>query len=193
MADALRPDPEERLNALLAEFGALLHASVARVCRPSTGILPEEVEQEARIRLWKALEGEREIRHPASYVVRVATTAAIDAMRRVRARREEPLQMSGPSEDSGAVAAGPVLRADGPSPEDEAAGAEIGRRVERALTGLAPDRSTAVRLHLQGFTPDEIARLLAWTEPRARNLLYRGLGDLRLALAREGIECEADV
>ena len=73
-----------------------------------------------------------------------------------------------------------------------ASGAEIGRKVERALAGLGPDRSTAVRLHLQGFTLEEMARLLAWTEPRARNLLYRGLRDLRNALAREGIECEAD-
>ena len=190
--DALRPDPEERLNALLAEFGALLRASVARVCRPGSGVLPEEVEQEARIRLWKALEGEREITHPASYVVTIARTAAIDAMRRVRARREEPLRTTGAAEDSGDVGSGPVLRAWGPSPEDEASGGEVARKVERALSGLAADRSRAVRLHLQGFTSDEIARLLAWTEPRARNLLYRGLRDLRAALAQEGIECEAD-
>lgn len=188
---ALRPDSEERLNALLAEFGALLRASVARVCRPGTGVLPEDVVQEARIRLWRALESEREILHPASYVVRVATTAAIDALRRVRARREEPLRAAG-NEDSGEV--GPVqpLRASGPTPEEVASGDELFRKVETALAGLAADRAQAVRLHLLGFSSEELARLLAWTEPRARNLLYRGLKDLRVRLAQEGIDCEAD-
>ena len=189
---ALRPDSEERLNALLAEFGSLLRASVARVCRPGSGVLPEDVEQDARIRLWRALEGERDITHPASYVVRVATTAAIDALRRVRARREEPLRAGGTADDSGDAGPAPALPAAGPSPEDAASGGEVLRKVEAALSGLAADRAQAVRLHLQGFSSEEIARLLAWTEPRARNLLYRGLKDLRVRLAQEGIDCEAD-
>ena len=36
-----------------------------------------------------------------------------------------------------------------------------------------------VRLHLAGYHRDEIARLLNWTEAKTRNLLYRGLADLR--------------
>ena len=42
----------------------------------------------------------------------------------------------------------------------------------------ALQRETA-RLYLQGYGSAEIARLTGWTEPRARNLLYRGLADLR--------------
>ena len=190
--DTPHPDSGARLDALLAEFGALLRASVARVCRPGSGVVPEDVEQEARIRLWRALERERNLTHPASYIVRVATTAAIDALRRVRARREEPLRAAGTAEDSGEIGQGPDLQAPGPSPEEEAAGGEVARKVERALSALAEDRGKAVRLHLQGFGSDEIARLLAWTEPRARNLLYRGLKDLRARLAQEGIDCETD-
>jgi RNA polymerase sigma-70 factor (ECF subfamily) len=190
-ANEPRGSPEERLESLLAEFGVLLRASVLRVCGRESGVQAEEVVQEARIRLWRVLERESHITHPASYVVRIATTAAIDAMRRVHARREEPLRV-GASEDSGDVGSPPALRAPGPSPEELAAGDEVARKVERALATLAMDRARAVRLHLQGFTSAEIGRLLAWTEPRARNLVHRGLKDLRAALAREGIECEAD-
>ena len=129
---------EERLEALLAEFGALLRASVARVCRPGTGVAPEDVEQEARIRLWRALESERDITHPASYVVRVATTAAIDALRRVRARREEPLRTAGTIEDSGEIGPAQALRASGPSPEAAASTGETFRKVE-----VGPVRSRA--------------------------------------------------
>ena len=41
------------------------------------------------------------------------------------------------------------------------------------------NRRRAVGLHLRGFTSTEIAQLLGWTEPKARNLTHRGLKDLR--------------
>lgn len=33
---------------------------------------------------------------------------------------------------------------------------------------------------------------MGWTEPKARNLIYRGLEDLRETLRAEGIEYEID-
>ena len=54
------------------------------------------------------------------------------------------------------------------------------------LEGVPLDRRRLLRLHLEGFTTQEIAELNGWTEPKARNLLYRTLGDLREKLrARE--------
>ena len=40
--------------------------------------------------------------------------------------------------------------------------------------------------------PQEIADLLGWSEAKTRNLLYRGLGDLRARLTEQGIGWEAD-
>ena len=37
----------------------------------------------------------------------------------------------------------------------------------------------------------EVGRLLGWSESKARNLVYRGLRDLRAALKREGIHHDA--
>jgi DNA-directed RNA polymerase specialized sigma24 family protein len=42
-----------------------------------------------------------------------------------------------------------------------------------------------VQLHLQGFGFAEVAKLLALTDATARNLIYRGMEDLRTHL-REG-------
>jgi DNA-directed RNA polymerase specialized sigma24 family protein len=47
-------------------------------------------------------------------------------------------------------------------------------------------------LHLEGMTTQEIGNLLGWTEPKARNLVYRGLQDLREQLRAEGVDYEAD-
>ena len=48
----------------------------------------------------------------------------------------------------------------------------------------------AVELYLQGMSSHEIADLLDWSEPKARNLIYRGLNDLRKDLRAEGIDLE---
>jgi len=59
--------------------------------------------------------------------------------------------------------------------------------VHRALALLAEPRRAVVRMHLAGYERSEIAELLGWSEPKTRNLLYRGLADLRRILASWGI------
>lgn len=177
---------EERLDAMLREHGGLLRSVVARVCPRSLGINVDDVAQDARVRLWRAIESEREIASPASYVARVATTAALDAIRRVKARKEEHRGLSEDivHDDDRRIAA-PAAR--GGDPEELASRRELAAAIERALATVAPARRTAVRLHLQGFSSVEIAALLDWSEPRARNLAYRGLADLKEALRASGI------
>lgn len=181
---------DARFAALVEEYGSLLRGAIAQHCPRDLGIQIDDVEQEARIRLWRALQREREIRDPASYLYRIAVTTTIDAVRRVIARREEQLRVRGEwGDDEGpavALAAGPEA-----SPERAAELDRVMARVEAAIGRLAENRRLAVRLHLQGLTSDEIGDLLGWTEPKARNLVSRGMRDLREALAAEGIDYEA--
>ena len=133
-----RPDVDRRLDELLTSYGAFLRNAVRRLCPTSLGVSIDEVEQDARIRLWHALERERNIDDPASYLYRIAATAAIDAMRRIRARREQPLDDT--ADESGTV---PVVTALSPaarSPEQLAADRQIGDRIREALTELPENR-----------------------------------------------------
>ena len=172
---------------------APLRNAVRRVCPTALGVTIDEIEQDARIRLWHALKRERIIADPASYIYRIAATAAIDAMRRVRARREHQLDDAAPAKN-GESAGGPLATfgtpaaAGPPSPEQLAADHETGQRIRAALSQLPEKRRRAVGLHLQGFTSTEIGGLLGWSEPKARNLTHRGLKDLRRALTREGLD-----
>jgi RNA polymerase sigma-70 factor (ECF subfamily) len=59
--------------------------------------------------------------------------------------------------------------------------------VHRAVGLLSESRRAVVRMHLAGYERHEIADLLGWTEPKTRNLLYRGLSDLRQILESWGI------
>ena len=186
-----RADVETRFDAILREHGALLRNAIARACPKDLGIQIEDVEQEARLRLWRALEREREIHDSASYLYRIAATATIDAVRRVKARREEQLRVAGEeSEDEPTM--GISVAAVGRSPEHAAEQTELVERVREAIASLPDNRRRCVGLHLEGMTTQEIAGLLGWSEPKARNLVYRGLNDLRKALRAKGIDYDAE-
>lgn len=170
------------VDAFLRQHGPLVRRLALRHCPHHLGITPEEIEQEAQIRLWRAHEGERRIDDPASYVRRVVATVTVDLIRRTKARREDPLEdPAGPELD-----APRALPADpSPSPEQLALDRQWGARLLACLERLAAPRQRAVRLHLLGCNSEEIAALSGWSEPKARNLAHRGLRDLRQLLERE--------
>jgi RNA polymerase sigma-70 factor (ECF subfamily) len=182
-ADGASAGPPSRaldaaLDAALARF-----ADAARRLARRTGLGADDLDellQEVRIRLWRALgtpERIREVR--ALYIQRTVASAAMDLIRRRRARRELPLD---PADGE--------THAEPPAPggaDRELDRAEFDAAVARALEELAEPRRVVVRLHLTGYDREEIARMLGWSEPKTRNLLYRGLGDLREALERAGL------
>jgi len=179
--------PNEALDRLLASYGRFLRNAIVRACPKDVGVQFDDIEQEARLRLWRALQNETEIENPASYLYRIAVTTTIDAVRRVAARREEQLEELLNEENPPSVE--PSLATD--SPETIAERRLLLRRIEAALGLLSAERRRAVGLHLRGFTPPEIGKLLRWSESKARSLVYRGLQELRERLAAEGIEYEA--
>lgn len=186
LAPPLRAADEStaHLERLLERYSALLRQQIRQHCPRDLGIQVSDIEQEARVRLWKVLQRETELNDPASYIYRIAVSATIDAVRRVLARREEQLHVESEDEPSSIdFVADPVH---GPDAVTERR--ELMSAVAAALASLAEKRRRAVELYLQGLSVAEIASLLRWSEPKARNLVYRGLEDLRAALRREGIE-----
>ena len=181
---------EAEFNAILEKYGAFLRQTIARICPKDLGIQFDDIEQEARLRLWRAIEAEREINFHGSYIYRIVTSVTINAIGRAKGRREEQLRLAEDDEDEDAAEAQPIILTAGAenSPETQAEREELLRKVEEAMARLPESRRTAVGLHLQGMTTDEIADLMGWTEPKARNLVYRGLKDLRGKLRSAGIK-----
>jgi RNA polymerase sigma-70 factor (ECF subfamily) len=130
--------------------------------------------------MWKSL-GTAELirRAKASYIYRAAISASIDIIRRRRARRFE-----GASLDDAVAELAPDVRRRADAALDEG---EIADAVHRAIALLAESRRAVVRMHLAGYERHEIADLLGWSEAKTRNLLYRGLADLRQVLESWGI------
>jgi RNA polymerase sigma factor (sigma-70 family) len=184
------PQVEERFNAVIEEFGQFLRQSIARLCPQDRGIQFDDIEQEARLRLWRALRSETEIQNLASYIYRIAATATIDAVRRAKVRREEQLHLI--DEEEGEGERRPLTEDREKSPVRLTEQRQVIQKVNEALARLPESRRRAVGLHLEGMTSREIADLMGWSEPKARNLIYRGLKDLRSLLQPEGIEYEID-
>lgn len=171
-----------RFEALAEQLRPVLRAALRGLCRPGTGVDPDDVQQEALLRLWRAVEAEREIHQPASYLWRAVSSAVCDARRRVAARREEPLE-------SGAEQEAPrEWTAPGATPERIAAQREVLHATDEFLQGLDDQHGRAVKLHLQGFSTQEIADLLGFSEPKARNIVYRAMGALRQELEQRGLQ-----
>jgi RNA polymerase sigma factor (sigma-70 family) len=142
----------------------------------------EEVMQDVRLRLWRAQSAEQIRGVSTSYVYRTAVSAALDLIRRRRARaREEPMtDVAGEAQLAATERASDPLEAE-----------ELLRQVEHAIEAIAATRRPVVRMYLAGYDRAEIAQLLGWTEAKTRNLLYRGLSDLRTLLNVAGVGPEA--
>src|SRR5262245_21491034 len=181
---------EERFNAVVEEFGVMLRRAIVRYCPRDKGLQFDDIEQEARMRLWRALQDEREVTNYASYLYRIAATATIDAMRRLQARHEEQLHVLVDDADDA-----PLMLVSAPvkdSPERLAESREALRNVMSVVARLPDEQRRAVGLYLQGMTSQDVADLMAWSEPKSRNLIYRGLKELRKSLREEGIEYEIE-
>ena len=182
---------EEQFNAVVEEFGILLRRAIVRLCPHDKGLQFVDIEQEARMRLWRALQAEREVTNYASYLYRIAATATIDAMRRIQARHEEQLHiLTEQTADDGKSMIAPAPIRD--SPEHLAESREAIRKVMSAVAKLPDDQRRAVGMYLQGMTSQDVADLMGWTEPKSRNLIYRGLKELRKSLREEGMDYEIE-
>jgi RNA polymerase sigma-70 factor (ECF subfamily) len=167
------------LQTILTRFAELLRR-VGTKYRLS-GADVDELIQEVRIRLWTSQRSGELIRAiSASYMYQTAVTAALTIIRRRRAKT------SGSDAHLDSANELRVLRV-AESPADELETRELGEEIERALTTLPPQRAPVVRLYLAGYSREEIAELFGWTEGKTRNLLYRGLDDLRSVLNERGV------
>lgn len=177
----LRDPLSDALEHLVARFSRLVQQAGRQ--RGLSGAALDELCQDVRIRLWKALPGGEEMGTVrAAYVYRTALSAALDMVRRRRARREEQW-VSWSDAASGRRAPAGAGSGFECALEDE----ELAARVEQLVDALPAPRDIVVRLHLAGYGRSEIAELLGWTDGKVRNLLHRGLADLRVRLRAVGI------
>lgn len=173
-------DPvQARLEQVLISYGARLQRLLRTYGLDRRGIDPADVEQEVRIRLWKAIESDRFGAFGASYIQRVVATTVIDSLRRAEVRATEALPEE---EDTNAQ----PLPDEGVGPEQIAGDSEKMAGLERCLAEIPERRRLPIELRLQGFALQEIADLTNTSVEAARKLVSRGMDELRTRLRECG-------
>jgi RNA polymerase sigma-70 factor (ECF subfamily) len=175
--------PESSLD--YAQLHRDLARAVGRICPRWMADRADDLVQVALMRVMeiqRKREGTAEL--SGFYLKKVAYSAMIDEIRRLRRRQEVSLEGGGDEEEPAAYdpAAGD------PDPERATAGHQIGRAIRDCLGRMVAPRRHAVTLNLQGHSVPEVGRLMGWTAKRAENLVYRGMSDLRGCLGEKGIQ-----
>jgi RNA polymerase sigma factor (sigma-70 family) len=166
--------PEARLEHLVRDYARLVRHAIRSAGGGLAAAAAEDIEQNVFMALWQQVRREQAIDWPVSYIYQAAVRETVKALGRIRRRREV-------SDEGLKVDAGVSDRV--PTPEQQLLRREQARRLEAAVAGLQPDRSRAVRAHLRGFSVQEIMALYGWDYQKARNLVARGMADLRAALS----------
>ena len=174
-------DIDGRLQALLKEFGARIRGLVQSHGLVRGGLDADDIEQEVHIRLWRALQRDRNGLFHASYIQRIVLTTVVDAMRRQSVRAADAL----PEEGEGRATEALVERM---GPEQRARETQRMAVLMRCLHELPPRRRQPVTLHLQGFGFPEIGELVGVSAESARKLVSRGLEELKCTLREAGME-----
>ncbi len=168
-----------RLQQLLRDYGRKVRLLIDKHGLAQYGIDPADIEQEVRIRLWKALERDRNAAFHTSYIQRTVLSTVVDAIRAASSRHADPL----PEEHS---EGGFELVESSAGPERTAGSTQDFGAIAACMAELPERRRQAVALHLQGFSFREIGGFFGVSEEAARKLLDRGMETLRERLKTQG-------
>jgi RNA polymerase sigma-70 factor (ECF subfamily) len=170
----------QRFEKLVDRFARQIERNIQQFDPQKNGIDPADVSQEVKIKIWKILTDEKKIYNYPSYIKKIVNSCAIDQIR--RSRKEEGIisreKLKRISDKKSLykrhVTVNPNLK----------------NVVGEAIDSLIETRQKVVRLFLLNMTLEEISIVLNWSKDKTRNLLYRGLNDLKKMLKEKGIDYE---
>ena len=163
---------EEDFSHLVRQYSQLIRSAVARIAGPSAAMVCDDVEQKVLISLWRAFPGEQTPDHPSSYIYRAAVRETVRTVRGLQQTSE-----LGPEAEWADPSAPPDVIVEGK---------ELGRAIWTALSEIGADRRRATTAHLTGYDVKEIMVMFDWPYNKARNLIARGMADLRRKLEARG-------
>jgi len=170
----------QEFEELFSQFRRFILINIQKFDLPKKGIDPEDILQEVKIKLWKLIENEKNIANLPSYIKKIINSSIIDYLRRRRRdeeliTKEKEVKISEKEE---------IYNRDRLEIEE----ARI--ILYDALECLIESRRQVVKLFLLNMTLEEISVILKQTKDKTRNLLYRGLNDLKKILKERGFDCE---
>jgi RNA polymerase sigma-70 factor (ECF subfamily) len=186
----MAPSDEDLVGAFQSGDIAAFDQLVSRWDRRIQGVLyrfvgnheeARDLSQEAFLRAYRSLGTFKHEARFSSWLYQIALNAARDRLRR---RRRHPDVSLDEVQDG----ADPALRDARPSAFDLMESSDLARAVKAAVKSLPDEqREVVVLKEYEGLTFPEIAETLGVPLSTVKTRLYRGLGQLRVRLERQGI------
>jgi RNA polymerase sigma-70 factor (ECF subfamily) len=166
-------------DQLVHRWDRRIHGAIYRVVGADEDA--RDLCQEAFLKAYRGLGTFKREARFSSWLYQIALNVCRDRMRRRRGRTSVSLEEIEGSAEGG-------LRTPDPGPLELALSRDLRRAVARAMEELTPEeREVIVLKEYQGLTFPEIAETLSVPLSTVKTRLYRGLGQLRHRLERQGI------
>jgi RNA polymerase sigma-70 factor (ECF subfamily) len=173
----LQAGDDHAFDHLLGKYRAPVVHFVYRLVREPA--LAEELAQDVFLRVFRARRSYRPRAKFTTWLFRIATNVALNALRDGRMRRWGETSID--AEDAGLQVA--QLSAPGPTAEQRLLEAERARQIRAAVESLPEKQRLAVLLHkYQDLDYAEIAPILGCSESALKSLLFRAYEALRVKL-----------
>lgn len=163
---------QKKFNQLIRDFSQYIQFHIHKYNPQKKGIDPDDISQEIQIKLWKIINKNKNIQNQAAYIRKVVNSTVIDFLR--KKRREEGIYIYAKQNK--------ISEIKNPYLDNELDMGEFKRIVDSALESLIDSRRKVVKLFLLNMTIEEISIFFNWSKNKTRNLLYRGLADLKKIL-----------
>jgi RNA polymerase sigma factor (sigma-70 family) len=175
-----KADKIKEFDVVIKKFTRFIRGHIQKFNLPKEGIDPDDVFQEVRIKIWKLLNDEKKIVYYSSYIKKIVNSAVIDHIRKMRRERGLILQQKHIT----------ISEWKSTYEIDRIYDDNLIKIVDETVESLLESRRKVVKLYLLHLTIEEIASYFSWSRHKTRNLLYRGLSDLKKALKEKGIDYE---
>jgi RNA polymerase sigma-70 factor (ECF subfamily) len=174
-------DSEAELETILRKFAGFIRMRLFKFTPARFGLDAEDLAQEVRVKIWRVLRSGKKVGCPTSYIKKIIDSTVIDHIRKIK--REENVynfEVERKTSELKTMYSSLSTR-----------NRELKDLVWRAAEGLIDSRKRVVKLFLMNLSIEEIADALHWSRDKTRNLLYRGLADLRKTI-KDWTETDGD-
>ena len=172
---------DKELAEILERFTGFIRANIHRYNLYKFGLEIDDILQEVKIKIWKIIHNEKKITNYSSYIMKIVDSSIIDQFRKFK--REEGVYLHEINKQISEL----NYSYDSSAFYEEM---DIKDLVGKAVEGLLHNRKRVVKLYLLNMSIEEIALYFNWSKDKTRNLLYRGLSDLKKILKEKNISYE---
>lgn len=163
---------------LLDRFSKYISAHIQKYNLFKHGLDPDDIAQDIKFKIWKLIQRDKLVQIYPSYIRKIVDTSVIDQLRKLR--REQGYVHC---EKRRCVAEKELSYS-----RELSRLRDLEDHVGNAVETLPDSRRQVVKLYLMNLSIQEIAAYLNWSIDKTRNLLYRGMSDLKKILRELDID-----